>query len=37
MGLKPEVAIGAIRFSLGRDTREDEIEYVIERLRQVIR
>jgi len=26
MGVRPNIAMGAIRFSLGRDTREDEIE-----------
>jgi cysteine desulfurase len=29
LGLPPEVARGALRFSLGRDTTEDEIEHVI--------
>lgn len=32
MGLEPDIARGAIRFSLGRDTKEDEIRYVVERL-----
>ena len=36
MGLKPNVAMGGVRFSLGRDTCEDEIDYVVEQLGQVI-
>lgn len=37
MEVPPEVAIGAIRFSLGRDTGQDEIDYVMKRLAQVVR
>jgi len=33
MGVPEEVGMGAIRFSLGRDTAVDEIEYVLERLK----
>ncbi len=32
MGTSPEVGMGAIRFSLGRATTEDEIEAVVEAL-----
>lgn len=32
MGIKPEVGMGAIRFSLGRMTTRDEIDQVVERL-----
>ncbi|MFC1807158.1 cysteine desulfurase family protein [Candidatus Omnitrophota bacterium] len=35
-GVGPECAHGAIRMSMGRDTSEDDIDYVIERLPQVI-
>lgn len=33
MGVAPEIGMGAIRFSLGRDTTEDEIDYVASLLR----
>ena len=33
MGVPEEVGMGAIRFSLGRDTTVDEIEYVLDRLK----
>ncbi len=33
MGVPEEVGMGAIRFSLGRDTAVDEIEYVVEGLK----
>jgi cysteine desulfurase len=36
MGVAPEVGAGAIRFSLGRGTRRDEIDYVVTRLRSVL-
>jgi cysteine desulfurase len=32
MHVDPEIALGAIRFSLGRDTTQDEIDYVCEGL-----
>jgi len=32
MGLSSEIAMGAIRFSLGRTTRREEIDFVVERL-----
>jgi len=35
MGVKPSIAMGAIRFSLGRDTKKEEIDYVVERLGQI--
>ncbi len=35
-GLGPELAHGSIRFSLGRDTTEADVDYVIERLPPVI-
>lgn len=36
MRITPEVGLGAIRFSLGRGTREHEIETVVAELRRVI-
>jgi cysteine desulfurase len=36
MGVTPEVGAGAIRFSLGRATTRDEIDYVVTRLRSVL-
>ncbi|HEY1360978.1 MAG TPA: cysteine desulfurase family protein [Xanthobacteraceae bacterium] len=36
MRIAPEAGLGAIRFSLGRGTRKDEIEAVVEQLRRVI-
>ena len=36
MGVPPEVAMGAIRFSLGRGTTRDEIEEVATLLRQAL-
>ncbi len=36
MQIRPEVAIGAIRFSLGRSTTQDEIDYVVEQLHRVL-
>jgi len=35
-GLGPELAHGSIRFSLGRDTTEEEVDYVIEKLPPII-
>ncbi|MDE8347492.1 MAG: cysteine desulfurase family protein [Acidocella sp.] len=32
MGINTDIAIGAIRFSLGRSTTQDEIDYVLEKL-----
>jgi cysteine sulfinate desulfinase/cysteine desulfurase-like protein len=37
MGIAPEVGMGAIRFSLGRSTTQDEIEDVVHRLKRAIR
>jgi len=34
MGVSPETAMGAIRFSLGRDTTRSEVEYVISQLKE---
>ena len=34
MGVPPEVGMGAIRFSLGRDTTREGIEEVVGRLRR---
>src|SRR5207249_286809 len=34
MGVPPEVGMGAIRFSLGRSTTQEEIEEVVGRLRR---
>ena len=36
MGVTPEVGMGAIRFSLGRGTTQEEIETVVDRLRRVV-
>jgi len=36
MGLKPHVAMGAIRFSLGRGTTLEEIESVVEQLKPIL-
>lgn len=36
MGVNPAVGAGAIRFSLGRGTTQDEIEAVVEQLRRII-
>lgn len=36
MGIPAEVAHGSIRFSLGRETTEDEIDYVLEKLPKII-
>jgi cysteine desulfurase len=36
MGVTPEVGVGAIRFSLGRGTTDEEIEAVVERLNGAI-
>jgi cysteine desulfurase len=32
MGVRPEVGLGAVRFSLGRTTTQDELEYVVAQL-----
>jgi cysteine desulfurase len=36
MGVPPEVGLGAVRFSLGRDTTSDQIHAVIGGLRQLL-
>ncbi len=36
MGLTPERAAGAIRWSLGRSTTEEDVDYVLERLRSIL-
>jgi cysteine desulfurase len=36
MGIAPEVGMGAIRFSLGRNTTQQEIEEVVSRMRQTL-
>lgn len=36
MGVSAEVGMGAIRFSLGRDTTADEIETVVDQLRRLL-
>lgn len=33
MGIEPEVGLGAIRFSLGRTTTQDDLEYVVDQLK----
>jgi cysteine desulfurase len=37
MGIKPEEAHGSIRFSLGRETTEEELDYVLEKLPQIVK
>jgi cysteine desulfurase len=37
MGVRPEIALGAIRFSLGRATTAEEIEQVARELAQIVR
>jgi cysteine sulfinate desulfinase/cysteine desulfurase-like protein len=34
MSIPPEVGLGAVRFSLGRGTNAEEIDYVADLLRQ---
>jgi cysteine desulfurase len=36
MGLKEDEAFSSIRFSLGRFTTEEEIEYVVKRFNQLL-
>lgn len=36
MGIPPEVGMGAVRFSLGRETTAGEIDEVVERLKQAV-
>jgi cysteine desulfurase len=36
MGLRPEIGLGAIRFSLGRTTTEEDLEYVVEQLKRQV-
>ncbi len=35
-GMGPELAHGSIRFSLGRENTEEDIDYVLEKLPQII-
>jgi len=37
MGIPPEIAHGSIRFSLGRETTEEDINYVLEKLPKIIK
>ena len=37
MGLSPETAHGSLRFTLGKDTKEEDIEYVLEVLPRVVK
>ena len=37
MRIPPETGMGAVRFSLGRTTTPDEIEYVIDGLKNILR
>jgi cysteine desulfurase len=37
MGIRPDIALGAIRFSLGRATTADEIEQVVYELARIVR
>ena len=36
IGLPHEIAHGSLRLSLGRDTTEEEIDYVLEKLPEVV-
>jgi cysteine desulfurase len=36
MGVPPEIGMGAVRFSLGRTTTRDEIDYVVNMLKQIL-
>jgi cysteine desulfurase len=36
-GVGPELAHGSIRFSMGRETTEDDVDYVVEKLEPIIR
>ena len=36
MGVAPEIGMGAIRFSLGRGTTEEEIDAIVAQLRQTV-
>jgi cysteine desulfurase len=36
MGIAPEVGMGAIRFSLGRNTTAEEIEGIVKRLTRML-
>ncbi len=36
MGLSPELAHGSLRFSLGKQTTEEEIDYVLEKLPRIV-
>jgi cysteine desulfurase len=36
MGVPPEVGMGAIRFSLGRNTTLEEVEDVVDRVRRAV-
>ena len=37
MGIAPEIGMGAIRFSLGRNTTQEQIEEVVEQLTRIVR
>jgi cysteine desulfurase len=37
MGLEPELALGALRLTLGRKTSADEIDYVLEKLPDIVK
>jgi cysteine desulfurase len=36
LGLSPELAHGSVRFSLGKDNTEGDIDYVLEKLPPII-
>jgi cysteine desulfurase len=36
MGIEPEVCQGALRMSLGRETTEEDIDYVLDVLPEVV-
>jgi cysteine desulfurase len=37
MGVDPDLALGAVRFSMGRETTRDDVEQVVEALRTILR
>jgi cysteine desulfurase len=37
MQLQPERALGAVRFSVGRTTSQEDLDYVVERLKEAVR
>ena len=36
MGLKPEQAHGSLRITLGKDNKEEEVDYIVEQIKNVV-